>query len=257
MEGVETTIRPRALESTTWVNHKVHSFPWNSTVRFTWRRAASAERRSGALLLRELMDRLGYRGCSRSTCETRGRCAGHAPVRRAGAHRAAAAGPGVERSTDVRLLRDDPALRLAVSSRRGQRPLREAAGDARRKGCARSRPSAVWCRTSGCRRTWRAGSVVLWTRRGRLGLGRVSAGGRPRWTWIRCRTRSSASSRGAPGTGTTGCAATTRWWYARKWGDTWVRSCGRERAHGRRRAGLRAAGAAPGPGVGGAGVAAD
>ena len=30
--------------------------------------------------------------------------------------------------SDVQLLRDDPALRLAVSSRRGQRPLREADG---------------------------------------------------------------------------------------------------------------------------------
>ncbi len=84
---------------------------------------------AGALLLRELMDRLGYPALFRK----------HLRDPRDGARVRHEHGEllrtallllaqGWSAHSDVHLLREDPALRLAVSSRRGQRPLRAAVG---------------------------------------------------------------------------------------------------------------------------------
>lgn len=84
---------------------------------------------SGALLLRDLMDRLGYaRLFARHLCDTRDPARvthGFEELLRTAVLLLA---QGWSDQSDVGLLRDDPALCLAVSSRRGQRPLREASG---------------------------------------------------------------------------------------------------------------------------------
>ncbi len=84
---------------------------------------------SGALLMRELMDRLGYPALfERHLRDPRD------PARVTHAFQellrtaVLLLAQGWSDQSDVGLLRDDPALGLAVSSRRGQRPLRAASG---------------------------------------------------------------------------------------------------------------------------------
>jgi hypothetical protein len=84
---------------------------------------------SGALLMRELMDRLGYPALfARHLHDLRdGARVKHAFIELLRTALLMLI-QGWGDQSDVKLLHDDPALRLAVSSRRGQRPLREAAG---------------------------------------------------------------------------------------------------------------------------------
>src|SRR5215218_7435248 len=82
---------------------------------------------SGALLLRELMDRLGYpRLFQRHLRDPRDPARVTHPFEELLRTAVLLLAQGWSDQSDVRLLRDDPAFRLAVSSRRGQRPLREA-----------------------------------------------------------------------------------------------------------------------------------
>lgn len=84
---------------------------------------------AGALLMRELMERLGY-GELLQKHLTDPRNPGQVTHPQAELLRTALLllVQGWSNQSDVGLLRSDPALRLAVSSRRGERPLREAAG---------------------------------------------------------------------------------------------------------------------------------
>ena len=84
---------------------------------------------SGSLLLRELMDRLGYpRLFARHLCDPRDAARVTHPFVELLRTALLLLAQGWSDQSDVGLLRDDPALRLAVSSRRGQGPLREATG---------------------------------------------------------------------------------------------------------------------------------
>ena len=84
---------------------------------------------SGALLMRELMDRLGYpRLFARYLRDPRDPARVTHPFEELLRTAVLLLAQGWSEQSDVKLLRDDPALRLAVSSRRGQRPLREATG---------------------------------------------------------------------------------------------------------------------------------
>jgi hypothetical protein len=84
---------------------------------------------SGALLLRELMDRLGYpRLFTRHLRDPRDPTRITHPLLELLRTQILLLAEGWSDQSDVRLLHNDPALCLAVSSRRGQRPLRAAAG---------------------------------------------------------------------------------------------------------------------------------
>jgi hypothetical protein len=84
---------------------------------------------SGALLMRELMDRLGYRRLfERHLRDRRDPERVTHPFTELLRTAILLLAQGWSDQSDVQLLRSDPALRLAVSGRRGQRPLREAAG---------------------------------------------------------------------------------------------------------------------------------
>lgn len=83
---------------------------------------------SGALLMRELMDRLGYGQLfERHLRDSRDPAHVTHPFNELLRTAVLMLAQGWSDQNDVGLLHDDPALRLAVSSRRGQRPLREAA----------------------------------------------------------------------------------------------------------------------------------
>jgi hypothetical protein len=84
---------------------------------------------AGALLLRELLDRLGYPTLFSEHLRdardgSRVRHAHEELLRTA----LLLLAQGWRTHSDVSLLREDPAFRLAISSRRGQRPLRQATG---------------------------------------------------------------------------------------------------------------------------------
>ena len=82
---------------------------------------------AGALLLRQLMDRLGYPELfARHLRDPRDPARVTHPFQELLRTAVLLLAQGWSDQSDVGLLRDDPALRLAVSSRRGQRPLREA-----------------------------------------------------------------------------------------------------------------------------------
>lgn len=82
---------------------------------------------AGALLLRQLMDRLGYpRLFDRHLRDPRDPARVTHPFQELLRTAVLLLAQGWSDQSDVGLLRDDPALRLAVSSRRGQRPLRDA-----------------------------------------------------------------------------------------------------------------------------------
>lgn len=84
---------------------------------------------SGSLLMRVLMDRLGYPELfARHLCDPRDAARVKHPFIELLRTALLMLVQGWGDQSDVQLLRDDPALRLAVSSRRGQRPLREADG---------------------------------------------------------------------------------------------------------------------------------
>jgi hypothetical protein len=84
---------------------------------------------AGALLLREVLDRLGYpRLFERHLHDPRDPARVTHPFQELLRTAVLLLAQGWSDQSDVKLLRDDPALRLAVSSRRGQRPLREAVG---------------------------------------------------------------------------------------------------------------------------------
>ena len=84
---------------------------------------------SGSLLMRELMDRLGYPQLfARHLCDPRDAARVKHPFTELLRTALLMLVQGWGDQADVKLLRDDPALRLAVSSRRGQRPLGEADG---------------------------------------------------------------------------------------------------------------------------------
>ncbi|HYX18686.1 MAG TPA: IS1380 family transposase [Nostoc sp.] len=84
---------------------------------------------SGSLLMRELMDRLGYPELlARHLCDARDAARVKHPFQELLRTALLMLVQGWGDQSDVQLLRDDPALRLAVSGRRGQRPLREADG---------------------------------------------------------------------------------------------------------------------------------
>jgi hypothetical protein len=84
---------------------------------------------SGALLMRELMDRLGYPELlARHLLDPRDAARVKHPFIELLRTALLMLVQGWGDQSDVQMLRDDPALRLAVSSRRGQRPLREADG---------------------------------------------------------------------------------------------------------------------------------
>lgn len=84
---------------------------------------------SGSLLMRELMDRLGYRQLlARHLRDPRDPARVKHPFTELLRTALLMLVQGWGDQSDVQLLRSDPALRLAVSSRRGQRPLREADG---------------------------------------------------------------------------------------------------------------------------------
>ena len=84
---------------------------------------------SGSLLMRELMDRLGYPELfARHLRDPRDAARVTHPFQELLRTALLMLVQGWGDQSDVQLLRDDPALRLAVSSRRGQRPLREADG---------------------------------------------------------------------------------------------------------------------------------
>jgi hypothetical protein len=82
---------------------------------------------AGALLLRELMDRLGYPELFRKHLrDPRDSLRVKHPQVELLRTVLLMLAQGWSAHSDVRLVREDPALCLAVSSRRGQRPLREA-----------------------------------------------------------------------------------------------------------------------------------
>ncbi len=82
---------------------------------------------SGALLMRELMDRLGYPELlARHLRDPRDPARVTHPFIELLRTALLMLVQGWSDQADVKLLREDPALRLAVSTRRGQRPLREA-----------------------------------------------------------------------------------------------------------------------------------
>jgi hypothetical protein len=82
---------------------------------------------AGALLLRELMDRLGYPALFRKHLrDPRDSFRVKHPQVELLRTALLMLAQGWSAHSDVRLVREDPALRLAVSSRRAQRPLREA-----------------------------------------------------------------------------------------------------------------------------------
>jgi hypothetical protein len=82
---------------------------------------------SGSLLMRELMDRLGYpRLFARHLRDPRDVARVKHPFQELLRTAVLMLAQGWSDQSDVKLLREDPALRLAVSSRRGQRPLRAA-----------------------------------------------------------------------------------------------------------------------------------
>jgi hypothetical protein len=84
---------------------------------------------SGSLLMRELMDRLCYPELlARHLCDPRDATRVTHPFEELLRTAVLMMVHGWSDQSDVQLLRDDAALRLAVSSRRGQRPLREADG---------------------------------------------------------------------------------------------------------------------------------
>jgi hypothetical protein len=84
---------------------------------------------SGSLLMRVLTDRLGYPELfARHLRDFRDPARVKHPYQELLRTAVLMLVQGWSDQSDVKLLRDDPALRLAVSSRRGQRPLREAAG---------------------------------------------------------------------------------------------------------------------------------
>jgi hypothetical protein len=84
---------------------------------------------SGSLLMRELLDRLGYPGLfARHLRDPRDPARVTHPFIELLRTAVLLLAQGWSDQSDVRLLGGDPALRLAVSSRRGQRPLREAVG---------------------------------------------------------------------------------------------------------------------------------
>lgn len=84
---------------------------------------------SGSLLMRALTDRLGYPELfARHLCDPRDAARVKHPFIELLRTALLMLVQGWGDQSDVQLLRDDPALRLAVSSRRGQRPLREADG---------------------------------------------------------------------------------------------------------------------------------
>jgi hypothetical protein len=84
---------------------------------------------SGSLLMRELMDRLGYpRLFARHLRDYRDAARVTHPFEELLRTAVLLLAQGWSDQSDTQLLRDDAALRLAVSSRRGQRPLREAGG---------------------------------------------------------------------------------------------------------------------------------
>jgi hypothetical protein len=84
---------------------------------------------AGSLLMRELMDRLGYPELfARHLRDPRDAARVTHPFEELLRTALLMLVQGWGDQSDVQLLRDDPALRLAVSSRRGQRPLREADG---------------------------------------------------------------------------------------------------------------------------------
>jgi hypothetical protein len=84
---------------------------------------------SGSLLMRALMDRLGYpRLFARHLRDARDAARVTHPFEELLRTAVLLLVQGWSDQSDAQLLRDDPALRLAVSSRRGQRPLREAGG---------------------------------------------------------------------------------------------------------------------------------
>ena len=84
---------------------------------------------SGSLLMRVLTDRLGYPELfARHLRDTRDATRVKHPFPELLRTALLLLVQGWGDQSDVQLLRDDPALRLAVSSRRGQRPLREAVG---------------------------------------------------------------------------------------------------------------------------------
>jgi hypothetical protein len=84
---------------------------------------------SGSLLMREVMDRLGYpRLFARHLRDPRDTARVTHPFEELLRTAVLLLVQGWSAQSDAQLLRDDPALRLAVSSRRGQRPLREADG---------------------------------------------------------------------------------------------------------------------------------
>jgi Transposase DDE domain group 1 len=90
-------------------------------------RAERVSGESGSLLMRELMDRLGYpRLFARHLRDPRDAARVTHPFIELLRTAVLLLAQGWSDQSDVGLLRDDPALRLAVSSRRGQRPLREA-----------------------------------------------------------------------------------------------------------------------------------
>ncbi len=83
---------------------------------------------SGSLLMRMVMDRLGYPQLfARHLRDPRDAARVTHPFLELLRTAILLLVQGWSEQADVKLLRDDPALRLAVSSRRGQRPLREAA----------------------------------------------------------------------------------------------------------------------------------
>jgi hypothetical protein len=82
---------------------------------------------SGSLLMRVVMDRLGYPELfARHLRDPRDAARVTHPFGELLRTAVLLMVQGWSNQSDVKLLRDDPALRLAVSSRRGQRPLREA-----------------------------------------------------------------------------------------------------------------------------------
>lgn len=82
---------------------------------------------SGSLLMRELMDRLGYpRLFARHLRDPRDVARVKHPFQELLRTAVLMLAQGWSDQSDVKLLREDPALRLAVSIRRGQRPLRAA-----------------------------------------------------------------------------------------------------------------------------------
>jgi hypothetical protein len=105
---------------------------------------------AGALLLRELSDRLGLAGLvKRHLNDTRAEDRVRHPFLELIRTRLLSLAQGWSDQNDVELLRHDPVLRLAVSQRRGDRPLRCSRGNEPDGLC--SQPT---CRD--CRKLWLA-----------------------------------------------------------------------------------------------------